>query len=221
MNCWRSSIAVLWLAAAASVHGGALRAPLADAAERMDRPAIRALLQQRADVNTAQVDGMTALHWVAHHDDLEGASLLVRAGADVKAASRYGVTPLSLACTNGNADMVALLLKAGADPNAVLPGGETALMTASRTGSVSAVKALLSHGAKVESRDDRRGQTALMWAAAEGHAAGLTLPGIAAEKHFGSISMNIKCRSVPQSPQQRFRTFNHRAFGIPGSGMSR
>ena len=171
MNCWRFSLAVLWLAAAASVHAGALRAPLADAAERMDRPAIRALLQQRADVNTPQVDGMTALHWVAHHDDLEVATLLVRAGADVKAASRYGVTPLSLACTNANAGMVLLLLKAGADPNAVLPGGETPLMTAARTGSLSAVTTLLSHGAKVESTDDRRGQTALMWAAAEGHAA--------------------------------------------------
>jgi ankyrin repeat protein len=30
---------------------------------------------------------------------------------------------------------------------------------------------LLAHGARVDDRDDRRGQTALMWAAAEGHAA--------------------------------------------------
>ena len=44
-------------------------------------------------------------------------------------------------------------------------------MTAARTGALAAVKALLSHGASVDAKDDRRGQTALMWAAAEGHAA--------------------------------------------------
>src|SRR4029453_8220710 len=32
-------------------------------------------------------------------------------------------------------------------------------------------KSLIAHGANVDAKDDRRGQTALMWAAAEGHAA--------------------------------------------------
>ena len=120
-------------------------------------------------MNQAQVDGMTALHWAAHHDDLETAKLLVDAKADVKAANRYGVTPLSLACTNGNEAMVELLLDAGADPNAKLRGDETALMTAARTGKLGPVKALLARGADVNAKE-RRGQTALMWAAAEGHA---------------------------------------------------
>jgi len=158
------------LLSAASVHGAAPDAALADAAERMDRTAIRALLQQRVDVNTPQIDGMTALHWAAFKDDLETGELLVRAGASVKAANRYGVTPLSLACVNGNGEMVELLLKAGADPNTALPGGETVLMTSARTGSLAPVKSLLIRGARVDSRDERRGQTALMWAAAEGHA---------------------------------------------------
>ena len=80
--------------------GGASRALLADAAEKMERTRIHTLLKQRADVNAPQADGMTALHWAAYQDDLELANLLVRAGANVKAANRYGVTPLSLACTN-------------------------------------------------------------------------------------------------------------------------
>jgi len=159
------------LLSAIGARGAGPDAVLADAAERMDRPAIRALLQQRVDVNTPQIDGMTALHWAAFKDDLETGELLVRAGANVKAANRYGVTPLSLACVNGNGEMVELLLKAGADPNTALPGGETALMTAARTGSLAPVKSLLIRGARVDSRDERRGQTALMWAAAEGHAA--------------------------------------------------
>jgi ankyrin repeat protein len=143
---------------------------LADAAEKMDRFRVRALLKERVEVDTPQVDGMTALHWATYHDDLEIAELLVRAGAHVKAANRYGVTPLSLACTNGSGAMVELLLKAGADPNAPLPGGETPLMTAARTGALASVKALLARGATVDSKDNGRGQTALMWAAAEGHA---------------------------------------------------
>jgi ankyrin repeat protein len=158
------------LLSSVNLRGTGSDALLADAAEQMDRAKIRTLLRQRVDVNTPQIDGMTALHWATYQDDLETTELLVRAGANVKAANRYGVTPLSLACTNGNGAMVDLLLKAGADPNTALPGGETALMTAARAGQLASVKALLSRGASVLSKDDRRGQTALMWAAAEGHA---------------------------------------------------
>jgi ankyrin repeat protein len=155
----------------ASATAATPASPLADAAEKSDRAAIRALLKQRVDVNTTQADGMTALHWAVYHDDREVAELLVRAGARVQTANRYGVTPLSLASTNGNAALIELLVKAGADPNAALPGGETPLMTAARTGSLPSVKALLSHGALVDGKEEGRGQTALMWAAAEGHAA--------------------------------------------------
>jgi ankyrin repeat protein len=144
-------------------------APLADAAEKADWPRVRALLKEHADPNAAQVDGMTAVHWAAYHDDAEAAKLLLAAGASAKAANRYGVTPLSLACTNGIEQIVRALLKAGADPNAALRGGETALMTAARTGRVGPVKALLDAGAKADAVD-RKGQSALFWAAADGHA---------------------------------------------------
>ncbi len=146
----------------------AAEAPLADAAESASSAAVRRLLDERADVNAPQADGMTALHWAAYHDDLQLAKRLLAAGADAKAANRYGVTPLSLAATNGNAELVELLLDAGADANTALAGGETALMTASRTGRLGPVKTLLARGADVDAREDR-GQTALMWAAAEGH----------------------------------------------------
>ncbi|MBI2188356.1 MAG: ankyrin repeat domain-containing protein [Acidobacteria bacterium] len=143
---------------------------LADAAERRNTALVRTLLAARADVNTAQVDGMTALHWAVYHDEAEMAGLLVRSGANVNATNLYGVPPLSLAAMNGNGALVRLLLEAGADANASQPGGETVLMTAARAGSVDAVKALLARGANPNARE-RRDQTALMWAAAEGHAA--------------------------------------------------
>jgi uncharacterized protein len=169
MSSFLSSCALAAIVLAASAPAGPATA-LADAAERSDRSAVRALLKQRADVNAPQADGMTALHWAVYHDDGVVAGELVRAGANPRAANRYGVTPLSLACTNGNSAIVELLLAAGADANAALPGGETPLMTASRTGALAVVKTLLSRGAAVDAKDDRRGQTALMWAAAEGHA---------------------------------------------------
>ena len=144
--------------------------PLIDAVKAGDRAAVTRLLTAKAEVGAAEADGTTALHWAVRADNEQITTLLVRSGANVKAANRYGVTPLSLACTNGSAAMINLLLKAGADVSAVLPGGETPLMTAARSGSLESVKALLSHGAAVDAKDENRGQTALMWAAAEGHA---------------------------------------------------
>ena len=167
---WRRLIAglsVLTLALAGAATA-AEDATLADAAEQGHGKLVRTLLAGGADVNAAQVDGMTALHWAAYHDDLDTARMLVEGGADANAVNRYGVPALSLVATNGNAAFVRLLLDAGADPNVGLLGGETVLMTAARTGSLGAVQALLANGADPNARE-RRGQTALMWAASEGH----------------------------------------------------
>jgi len=152
---------VAWIAWAADLR-------LADAAKQGDRKAVRALLDQHADVNAPQVDGTTALHWSVRDDDVEMSRLLLKAGANPNAANRYGMTVLSQACTNGNGEIVQMLLDAGADPNAALPGGETPLMTASRTGKAAAVHALLVKGAKVDAKE-AHGQTAILWAAAEGN----------------------------------------------------
>jgi ankyrin repeat protein len=161
------SILMFGLAGAAVA---AERPALADAAEQGNTALIRTLLDARADVNAAQVDGMTALHWAVYRDEVETAGLLVRSGANVNAVNRYGVPPLSLACTNGSSALIILLLGAGADANASLPGGETVLMTAARTGNLEGVGALLAKGANPNARE-RSEQTPLMWAAAEGHTA--------------------------------------------------
>ena len=166
-----NTIGLRWLVlflSVASLAAAANDGRLVEAVKKRDTAAVRALLKQHVDVNAPQPDGATALHWAAQWDDLDTATLLIRAGARVNAADDYGVTPLSLACTNGNASMVETLLQAGANPNAALPTGETALMTAARTGKVDAVKALLARGANLNAKETSSGQTALMWAAAEG-----------------------------------------------------
>jgi ankyrin repeat protein len=136
-----------------------------------DAAAVRALLRQKADVNGADVEGMTALHWAAHWNDLETVKGLLGAGAKAAVANRYGVTPLHEAATAANAAMVNALLRAGADPNAAYGDGETPLMTASRTGNAEAVKLLLESGAQVNAAETFRGLTAVMYAAVENHGA--------------------------------------------------
>ena len=141
---------------------------LADAVEKNETFQIQALLAKDLDVNKAQADGMTALHWATHHDNLDLAKKLLERGANAAAENRYGFTPLYLACINGNGYLVDALLDSGADPNTSVRGGETVLMAAARTGKVAAVEALLTAGADFDARE-RNGQTAMMWAAHEGH----------------------------------------------------
>jgi ankyrin repeat protein len=134
---------------------------------------VRAMVKAKADANSAEADGTTALHWAVQGGNAEMVDLLIRSGAKVAAANRYGVTPLSLACTAGDAAIVERLLAAGADANGTLADGETALMTAARTGSAETIKALVARGANVKARERRKGQTALMWAAAENNVAAI------------------------------------------------
>jgi ankyrin repeat protein len=131
----------------------------------------RALVRQRVDVNTPDVDGSTPLQWAAHWNDLEMVKALLAAGAKPTVANRYGVTPLHEAATIGSASVVSALLRAGAKPDATYGEGETPLMLAARSGNVDSVKLLLEANADVNAAEKFRGQTALMLAATENHAA--------------------------------------------------
>src|SRR5579862_1336678 len=111
--------------AVAALGASSAPAPLIETVKQGDLVAIRALLQQKVDVNAPAVDGTTALHWAAYRDDLATVELLLRAGADARAANRYGVTALSLAAENGSAPIIERLVAAGADATCALPGGET------------------------------------------------------------------------------------------------
>lgn len=149
----------------------ALSAQVVAAAKNGDAAAVRALLARKADVNAAEADGTTALHWAVRDDSTDVVEVLLRAGANPNAANRYGVTPLPLAATNGNAAMVEALLRAGANPKSSMGAGETALMAAARAGSLESVKALLARGAEVNAVEQGLGQSALMFAAIENHPA--------------------------------------------------
>ncbi len=145
--------------------------PVADAAMRGDADAVRGLLAEGADVNAAQGDGMTALHWSARNGDPSLADILLDAGADVHAGTRIGYyTALHMAGEVGAGEVVALLLDAGADPMARVDvaGSPTPLHFAAASGSVRAVEALLDAGADANATEESWGQTPLIFAASKG-----------------------------------------------------
>jgi len=203
----------IWLSAilAASCFGASnTDTRLADAAMNQDPQTVRSLLKLHADVNVAQPDGTTALHWAARWDDVESAQELIRAGANVKVANRFGATPLSLAATNGSAAMIEALLKGGENPNAVVSDmGDTALMLAARTGKPDAVKVLLDHGAD-PNKTNSEGQTPLMWAVAEKNAA--------AAKALIDRGANVNAQTSKLPPPTMFQTIFSAPF--PAGGMT-
>jgi ankyrin repeat protein len=141
-------------------------APVADAAMKRDTEAVRALLKNGDDVNAAQGDGMTALHWAARNGDLELTQMLLYAGANVKATTRLGgYTPLLMAADQGHATVIAALVSGGADVKAANALGTTPLMLAAASGNPQAVTILVENGAEIEAREKTFGQTPLMFAA--------------------------------------------------------
>ena len=149
---------------------------VADAAMAGDRDQVRSLLKKAEDVNAAQGDGMTALHWAAMKGDGEMAQMLIVAGANVRATTRIGsYTPLYLAAQQGSAAVIEAVVKAGGDPKAVTVNGTTPLMVAATSGRVDAVTVLVDHGADLNAKDTYRGQTALMYAAASNRPAVIEL----------------------------------------------
>ena len=120
--------------------GKAEDTPAANAAMVGDMDRLVVLLKQGEDVNAAQGDGMTALHWAAFQDELVMAEVLIYAGANLEATTRVNaITPLFLAAQNGSASMVQKLLDAGAEPNSTMETGTTPLMLAAASGNAEVI----------------------------------------------------------------------------------
>lgn len=156
---------------AALLSAAQARAPVADAAMHGRSEEVRTLLKGGADVNAAQGDGMSALHWAARRADLPLTRLLLGARANLKAQTRIGAyTPLHIASETGNAEVVAALLKAGSDARALTTTGVTPLHLAALSGNPAVISALVRRGAAVNAQEPAWGQTPLMVAASHGRA---------------------------------------------------
>ena len=147
--------------------GAQVVSPVADAAERGDKDAVRSLLKQGADVNGSQGDGMSALHWAAARGDAELADMLILAGANIAAVTRIGqYTPLHLASKAGSAPLVNALIKGGADVNMrATTSGATSMHLAASAGNADVINALANAKADVNAKELEAGQTPLIFAA--------------------------------------------------------
>jgi ankyrin repeat protein len=186
-------------------------APLVDAVKSGDRAAAMTLIAQRADVNATETDGTTPLHWAVHHGDLELTQRLIRAGAKVNVRNDYGSSPMSEAAILGRADLLDALLKAGADVESPNGDGQTALMVVARTSRVDAARLLLKSGAKVNTVEQWRGQTALMWAVAQKQ------PAMVAE--LVKAGADVNARSTVNNWERQV-TAEPRAIYRPAGGLT-
>jgi len=165
MSC-KSLVAalVVSLAIAATASG---QATLADRIQSGERRAALALLDAGVDVNRAQPDGTTPLHWAAYRVDQELVQKLLKKGAKANVVNRYGASPLAEAVRVASVPLVGILLEAGADANVANEDGQTPLMLAARTGNVGVAELLVKHGADINRREKFHDQSAVMWAAGE------------------------------------------------------
>ena len=150
------------------VTQAAATSTLADAAERGDAAAVADLLRRHVDVNSAQADGMTALHWAALNGNANMVGVLLTAKAAVDPVTRLGdYTPLHLAAERGHAAVVTRLLTAGGKATALTSTGVQPIHLAADAGSIAALGALLDKGADVNAKDTTHGRTPLIFAASK------------------------------------------------------
>lgn len=171
MNSFRSSTALFIAFASAALSTSASAASeLADLIQNGRRFEAIRLIEAGADVNAAQNEGTTPLHWAVYRKDSSLVDRLLQAGAEADVQNSFGSSPLSEAVKLADIALVETLLDAGADPESANLDGQTALMLATRTGSLEVVERLVAHGADVNTVESWRGQTALMWAASSAFA---------------------------------------------------
>ncbi|HEU4619972.1 MAG TPA: ankyrin repeat domain-containing protein [Gammaproteobacteria bacterium] len=160
-------LAALALFAAAGQAAG--EDALASLIQSGKRDAALELIRSGADVNAAQGDGTTPLHWAVYKLDRGLAAELLKRGAKPNAVNSYGASPLAEAVKAADLELVEMLLDAGASVESPNEDGQTALMLAARGGALDVAKLLVARGANVNARESWRGQTALMWAADANH----------------------------------------------------
>ncbi|XP_066447797.1 protein phosphatase 1 regulatory subunit 12A isoform X2 [Eleutherodactylus coqui] len=85
------------------------------------------LLDRGADINYANVDGLTALHQACIDDNLEMVKFLVENGASINQPDNEGWIPLHAASSCGYIDIAEYLISQGANVGAVNSEGDTPL----------------------------------------------------------------------------------------------
>jgi len=128
------------------------------------RQQIISALENGANINARDSQGVTALMYAASFNNFEATHLLLERGADLRARDDFGVEALGhCAMSNHDPEMISFLVNKGSNTNAKSNNGNTVLMWASNSNKASVVRALLAAGADINAADPD-GFTPLIWA---------------------------------------------------------
>jgi len=148
---------------------------------------VKALLQEKVEVNAQTNDGLSALHFATANikiveiliehganvnlkSEIHGFEILIEHGANINVRSDIYETPMLQAAALGHLDVVQYLIEKKADINVTTKIGETLLMVASHGGHFEIVKELLKANPELPVLQRRTdGQSALSLAASNGH----------------------------------------------------
>ncbi len=167
----RSTLIVLSMIAIAAT-ASAQTPSLADLIQAGNHKAALDKIRAGADVNAAQPDGSTPLHWAVYRVDYELVQALLAKKAKVNVTNEFGSAPLAEAVKLSDIRLVQMLMDAGAKADTANLDGETALMLAIKSGDLSIVQVLINAGADVNTIEKFHHQTPLMYAAAASKNAG-------------------------------------------------
>ncbi|XP_078037351.1 uncharacterized protein LOC144470273 isoform X2 [Augochlora pura] len=120
------------------------------------------------DINTANSNGLNALHLASKDGHVEIVTELLKRGAKVDAATKKGNTALHIASLAGQEEIVNILIQYGAAVNIQSQNGFTPLYMAAQENHDHVVKVLLSNGAN-QSLATEDGFTPLAVAMQQGH----------------------------------------------------
>jgi ankyrin repeat protein len=153
------------------------------------------LLESGADVNQANVSGITSLYEAAGGGDIEIVRLLLHEGADPNALTMQRVSPLSNAVFNKSGDIAMILLQQGARPDIVDATGKSSAVYAAATGETEVLEHILVVTDVPDGFVDARYEhdlTLLMWAAGYGS--------------VGTVRMLVDHEAKPDLVDDRGRT---------------
>ncbi|XP_067293365.1 protein phosphatase 1 regulatory subunit 12A isoform X2 [Pseudorasbora parva] len=106
-----------------------------------DREEVAELLRQGADINHANIDGLTALHQACIDENADMVQFLVESGSDVNRGDNEGWTPLHAAASCGFIQITKYLIEHGARVGAVNSEGELPLDVATEDAMARLLKA--------------------------------------------------------------------------------
>ncbi len=127
--------------------------PLCQAALRGDQPLIRRCLEEGANIDGRNEEGLTALICAINGGQHAAVQLLIKKGASVAARDSKGKTPLYRGTEVGDLRLISMLLQYGANVNDRSHTGKPFFVDAAINCDLQIVQLLLDHGADVNARD--------------------------------------------------------------------